>query len=74
MSKDSSIKINRYVVNAPPPSSSELERLKFIWTKPTRSPEHLKNWRTRLEREFPELFDAIEGVVKSIPSDPDIQE
>jgi hypothetical protein len=43
-----------------------LEALVEIWTQPLRSPEHLRNWKFRLEREWPELYNAIDGVVKSL--------
>jgi hypothetical protein len=51
-----------------------LENLVAVWTQPLRSPEHLRNWKFRLEREWPELHAAVTAVVEAvIATDPDYQ-
>ncbi len=49
-----------------------LSELVEIWTQPLRSPEHVRNAKFRLEREWTEFFNAINTIVEAaIESDPD---
>jgi hypothetical protein len=53
---------DQYVTNPVPEDATPLGALSFVWYSGTRGPEHAKNWRRKLEREFPELYAAIEAV------------
>lgn len=44
----------------------ELSDVALLWTEPARTPEHLRNWKVRLEREWPEMYDAIDRLVKRV--------
>lgn len=53
---------DQYITHPVPKDATPLGALSFVWHEGTRGPEHARNWRVKLLREFPELFQAIEAV------------
>jgi hypothetical protein len=54
---------------------TSLESLIQVWTQPLRTPDHLRNWKFQLEREWPEFYDAVDKAVQAaMETDPEYQE